>query len=60
VSLVTPVKITEKKEPKKASTPGPDAPSQIHPQNEHELEISLDAEPLDILGTPMDNSRDEK
>jgi hypothetical protein len=31
VSLVTLVQITEEKEPEKASTLGPDAPSQIHP-----------------------------
>jgi hypothetical protein len=31
VSLVTLVKITEEKEPEKASTLGPDAPIQSHP-----------------------------
>jgi len=31
VSLVTPVQIIEEKEPEKASTLGPDAPSQSHP-----------------------------
>jgi hypothetical protein len=59
VSLVTPVQITEEKEPERASTPGPDAPVQSHPQSEHEVESALDTEPLDIPGTPMDNSRDE-
>jgi hypothetical protein len=59
VSLVTPVQITEEKEPERASTPGPDAPVQSCPQSEHEVESALDTEPLDIPGTPMDNSRDE-
>jgi hypothetical protein len=59
VSLVTLVQITEEKELEKASTPGPDAPSQSRPQIEHEVESSLDAEPLDIPRTPMDISRDE-
>jgi hypothetical protein len=49
VSLVTPMQITEEKEPERASTPGPDAPIQSRPQNEHEVESALDAEPLDIL-----------
>jgi hypothetical protein len=59
VSLVTPVKITEEKEPEKASTPGHDAPVQSHPRIEHEVESALDTDPLDIPGTPMDNSKDE-
>jgi hypothetical protein len=48
VSLVTSMKITEEIEPEKASTPGPDDPSQRSPQNDHEVESALDAKPLDI------------
>jgi hypothetical protein len=59
VSLVTPVQIIEEKGPEKASTMGLDAPSQIHPQNKHEVESALDVEPLHILGTPMDSLRDD-
>jgi hypothetical protein len=53
------VKITEEKEPERESTLGPNASIQRHPQNEHEVEIYLDVEPLDIPSTPMDISRDE-
>jgi hypothetical protein len=59
VSLVTLVQIKEEKEPKKVSTPGPDAPSQSCLQNENEVESSLDVEPLDIPGTLMDSSRED-
>jgi hypothetical protein len=56
---VTLVQIIEEKELKRASTPSPDAPSQIHPQNEHEVESALDDAPIDILGTLMDSLRDD-
>jgi hypothetical protein len=59
VSLVTPVQITEEKEPEKASTPGPDASIQNLPQRDHEVESVLDTELLNLLGTPIDSSRDE-
>jgi hypothetical protein len=59
VSLVTPVQITEEKEPKRASTPSPDAPVQSCPQSENEVESSLDTEPLDIPRTPMDSLSDK-
>ena len=55
VSLVTPVQITEEKEPKRASTPDPDAPIQIHPQINLEVESALETKPRDISGTPMDS-----
>jgi hypothetical protein len=59
VSLVTLVQIIEDKEPEKASTLGPDDLSQIRPQNDYEVDISLDSEPLDIPRTPMESSRDD-
>jgi len=59
VSLVTPVKITEEKEPERASTLGLDAPIQSLSQSENEVESALEVEPLNIPGTPMDSSRDE-
>jgi hypothetical protein len=59
VSLVTPVHIAKEKELERASTPGPNAPIQSHPQSEHEVESSLDIDPLDILATPMEILRDE-
>jgi len=59
VSLVTLVQITKEKEPKRASTPGPDPSIQSHLQNEHEVESYLEFEPLDIPSNPMDGSRDE-
>jgi hypothetical protein len=52
VSLVTPVKITEEAEPKKASTLVLDASIQSHPQNEHEVKSALDIEPLYIPKNP--------
>jgi hypothetical protein len=59
VSLVTPVQITEEKEPEKASTPGPDALIQNIPQTDHEVKSVLEMELIEFLGTPMDNSRDD-
>jgi hypothetical protein len=59
VSLVTLVKITEETKHEKESTPSPYAPSQRNTHNEHEVESALDVEPLDILGIPIDISRDE-
>jgi hypothetical protein len=59
VSLVTPVHIAKEKELERASTPGPNAPIQSHPQSEHEVESDLDIDPLDILVTPMEILRDE-
>jgi hypothetical protein len=52
VSLVTPVPITEEKEPEKASTPSLDAPIQNLPQSDHEVESVLDTELLDLSGNP--------
>jgi hypothetical protein len=48
VSLVTPMHITEEKEPERAYTPGPYAPVHSRLQSEHEVEISLDTNPLNI------------
>jgi hypothetical protein len=59
VFLVTPVKIIEETKPEKASTSGPNDPSQSSLQNENEVESSLYVESLDTLGIPMDSSRDE-
>jgi hypothetical protein len=59
VSLVSPMQITKEKEPDRESTPVLDAPSQTRPQREHELESTLDVEPLDIPGAQMDIARDE-
>jgi hypothetical protein len=59
VSLVTPVKIAEETKPEKASTLGPDAPSQSISQNEKNVESGLHDEPLDTLVIPIDISRDE-
>jgi hypothetical protein len=59
VSLVTPLQITEEREPERASAPGPDAPIQSHPQSEHEVKNSLDTKLLNVSGTPMENSKDE-
>ena len=59
VSLVTPVQITEEKEPEGASTPGPDAPIQSLPQRENEVKSSLETKIMNFSGTPMDILRDE-
>jgi hypothetical protein len=59
VPLVTPVHIIELKEPKKASTPGPNASIKNLPQSDHEVESVLDIELLNLPGTQIDNSRDE-
>jgi hypothetical protein len=59
VSLVTPVQITEEKEPEKASTPGPDASIQNLSQSKHEVESVLDTDLLDLSGTPIVILRDD-
>jgi hypothetical protein len=43
---VTPVQITEEKEPDKGSTPGLDASIQNLPQSDHKVESVLEAELL--------------
>jgi hypothetical protein len=53
------VQITEEKEPEKSSSPAPDAQIQILPQNDQEVEIILEIEPLDVLGTQVDNPKDK-
>jgi hypothetical protein len=59
VSLVTPVQITEEREPNKESTPGPDASIQNLSQSDHEVESVLETELLELPGIPIDSSRDE-
>jgi hypothetical protein len=59
VSLVTLVQITEEKEPEKVSSPALDAPIQILPQSDQEVESVLDTELLDTPGTQMDSLKDE-
>jgi hypothetical protein len=56
---VTPVLITEKKEPEKTSTPSLNAPIQNLSQSDHEVESVLDTKLLNFPGTLMDNLRDE-
>jgi hypothetical protein len=59
VSLVTPVQITEEKEPERASTPGLNASNQNLSQRDHEVESVLDTELLDLPRNPIYRSRDE-
>jgi len=59
ISLVTPVHIIEEKELETKYTSSPNAPTYIRLQIKHEVEISFDTKTLDILRTPMDNSKDE-
>jgi hypothetical protein len=59
VSMVIPMQITEEGEPERASTRGPDASIQNLMQRDHEFKIVSDTELLDLLGTPIDSSRDE-
>jgi hypothetical protein len=59
VSLVTPILITEEKEPEKTSTPSPDASFQNPLQGDHEAETILDTEFLDLSGTPKDSFKEE-
>jgi hypothetical protein len=59
VSLVTPVQITEEKEPEKASSPAPDAQIRSPSQNDQEVESVLDTELLDVPETQKDSLTDE-
>jgi hypothetical protein len=59
VSLVTPVQITEEKEPEKASSPAPDAQIQGLPQNDQEVKSVLDTELLDVPKNQMDRPMDK-
>jgi hypothetical protein len=59
VSLVTPVQITEEKEPEKASSPAPDAQIWSPSQNDQEVESVLDTELLDVPETQKDSPTDE-
>jgi hypothetical protein len=59
VSLVTLVQITEEKEPKKASSPAPNAQIQGLPQNDQEVKSVLDTELLDVPETQVDSPKDE-
>jgi hypothetical protein len=53
------IPITKEKEPEKIFSPSLDASIQNLLQGKHEAESVLDAELLDMLGTPKDSSRDE-
>ena len=57
VSLVTLVQMTKEKEPKKASSPTPDAQIRGLPQNDQEVESVLDTELLDVPGTQVDKPK---
>jgi hypothetical protein len=59
VSLVTPMHITEEKEPEKASSPAPDAQISGLPQNDQEVKSVIDTELLDVPEAQMDNLTDE-
>jgi hypothetical protein len=58
-SLVTPIQITEEKEPEKVSSPVPDAPIQNLPQSDQEVKSILDNEILYTPGTQVDSPKDE-
>ena len=59
VSLVTPVHITEEKDPKKASSLDPYAQIRGLPQNDHEVKSVLETELLGVPETQMDSPTDE-
>jgi hypothetical protein len=59
VSLVTPVQITEEKEPEKASSPAPDTQIWSPSQNDQEVKSVLDTELLDAPETQKDSLKDE-
>jgi hypothetical protein len=59
VSLVNPVHIIEEREHERASAPSLDAPIQILPQSEHEVESALDTELCDVPRTLIDRSSNE-
>jgi hypothetical protein len=59
VSLVTLVPITEEKEPKKASSPAPNAQTGGLPQNEQEVESFLDTELSDAPKIQADSLKDK-
>jgi hypothetical protein len=59
VSLVSPIQITEEKEPKIVSSPTPDAQIQSLPWSDQEVQSVLDTDLLDALGTQVDSPKDD-
>jgi hypothetical protein len=59
VSLITPIPITEEKEPGGTYAPTLDASIPNPLQGDHEAKSTLETEFLNLSGTPKDSSRDE-